>query len=73
MHSDNQLIKKVNRTGDRKAANELIERYYQEIYAFAYKQTLDIELAMDLTQEIFITVLKGLPMFEPKKASFRIQ
>lgn len=71
MHSDNQLIKKVNRTGDRNAANELIERYYQEIFAFAYKQTLDAELAMDLTQEIFITVLKGLPLFEPKKASFR--
>ena len=71
MYSDNQLIKKVNRTGDRKAANELVERYYQEIYAFAYKQTLDIELSMDLTQEIFITVLKGLPLFEPKKASFR--
>ncbi len=71
MHSDNQLIKKVNRTGDRGAADELIQRYYQEIYAFAYKQTLDAELSMDLTQEIFITVLKGLPLFESKKASFR--
>ena len=38
---------------------EIIEvmKYYREIYAFVYKQTTDVELSMDLTQNIFISVL----------------
>uniref|UniRef100_UPI004056BC84 RNA polymerase sigma factor n=1 Tax=Agathobacter sp. TaxID=2021311 RepID=UPI004056BC84 len=71
MYTENQLIRKVKKSEDRKAADELIHRYYREIYAFAYRQTADSELSMDLTQEIFITVLKGIPLFEEKKAAFR--
>lgn len=71
MHSENQLIRKVKKNKDRRAADELVNRYYQEIYAFAYRQTTDMELAMDLTQEIFITVLKGISTFDEKKAKFR--
>ncbi len=71
MHSENQLIRKVKKSQDRKAADELISRYYREIYAFAYRQTTNMELAMDLTQEIFIAVLKGIQTFDEKKASFR--
>ena len=71
MHTDNQLIRKVKKHGDRQSADELIHRYYQEIYAFAYRQTTDMDLAMDLTQEIFISVLKGIATFDEKKAKFR--
>lgn len=71
MHAENQLIRKVKKYGDRQAANELVSRYYDEIYAFAYRQTTDVELAMDLTQEIFIAMLKGISSFDEKKALFR--
>ena len=71
MHSENQLIRKVRKNGDRQAADELVNRYYREIYAFAYRQTTDMELAMDLTQEIFIAVLKGISTFDERKAKFR--
>ena len=71
MHSENPLIRKVRKTGDRQAADELVNRYYREIYAFAYRQTTDMELAMDLTQEIFIAVLKGISTFDERKAKFR--
>ena len=56
---------------DKKAADELIRRYYREIYAFTYRQTGERELALDLTQEIFITVLQGIYAFDEKKAGFR--
>ena len=42
-----------------------------EIYAFTYRQTGERELALDLTQEIFITVLQGIYAFDEKKAGFR--
>lgn len=71
MHSENYLIRKIKKYGDRQAANELVDRYYREIYAFAYRQTTDMELAMDLTQEIFIAVLKGISTFDHRKAGFR--
>lgn len=71
MHSDNQLIRKVKRSGSRQAADELLRRYYREIYAFAYRQLSSQELAMDVTQDIFLAVLQGLTTFDERKARFR--
>ena len=52
MQTDNQLIRRIKKKQDKKAADELIRRYYREIYAFTYRQTGERELALDLTQEI---------------------
>lgn len=71
MDNEQRWIRKLKRKRDNNAANQLVEKYYKEIYAFVYKQTLDPELSLDLTQEIFINVLKSIPRFEGKKASFR--
>ena len=68
MQTDNQLIRRIKKKQDKKAADELIRRYYREIYAFTYRQTGERELALDLTQEIFITVLQGIYAFDEKKA-----
>ena len=71
MQTDNQLIRRIKKKQDKKAADELIQRYYREIYAFTYRQTGERELALDLTQEIFITVLQGIYAFDEKKVGFR--
>ena len=71
MQTDNQLIRRIKKKQDKKAADEPIRRYYREIYAFTYRQTGERELALDLTQEIFITVLQGIYAFDEKKAGFR--
>ncbi len=63
MHSDEQLIKKIKRRSDREAAGELLQRYYRDIYAFIFRQVSHRETAMDLTQDTFIAVLRGLPSF----------
>ncbi|WP_040345345.1 RNA polymerase sigma factor [Neobacillus bataviensis] len=71
MDNDKRLIIKIKRNASDAAANELISKYYKEMYAFVYKQTLDTELSLDLTQEIFIIVLKSIHNYDSKKAAFR--
>ncbi len=70
MQSDSQLIQKIMKKQSRTAADELVNRYYKKIYAYTYRQTGDMDLSMDLTQEIFIAILKGLPSFDERKAQF---
>ena len=65
------LIKRIQRQGDQRAAEELISAYYREIYAFAFRQTGDMDAAMDLTQEIFLAVLQSIHRYDPKQAGFR--
>ncbi|ERI07434.1 RNA polymerase sigma factor [Aneurinibacillus aneurinilyticus] len=71
MDSEKRWIRKIKRNASDAAANELVSKYYKEMYAFVYKQTLDSELSLDLTQEIFIRVLKSIHNYDSKKATFR--
>ncbi len=71
MYSDEQLIRKIKRNQNRDAADELIRRYYKEIYAYVYRQTGNMDMAMDLTQDIFISILQGMNSFDERKAQFR--
>lgn len=65
------LIRRIQRESDRESANKLIGLYYREIYAFLYKQVSLKELAMDLTQDIFISVLQSISGYDERKAKFR--
>ncbi len=71
MRDERKLIRNIKYGQDREAANELISHYYQEIFAYAFRQTGDQELAMDLAQEIFLSVLRGIGGFDERKAGFR--
>ena len=71
MEQEEKWIRAVQRRGDRQAAEALIQAHYDEIYRFAYRQTGDREDAMDLTQSIFIAVLRALPTYRAERASFR--
>lgn len=71
MDKDIKLIKKIKNKSDKDAANKLISKYYKELYTYVFKQTTDKELSMDLTQEIWISILKSMPRYDEKKASFR--
>ena len=46
--TDDRLIRKIKRA-DRQAADQLISRYYDEIYVFVYRQIFDKQNAMDVT------------------------
>lgn len=71
MEQELQWIKQIRLESNKIAANKLITKYYKEIYAYVYKQTLNKELSMDLTQEIFIKVLQSIGNYDERKASFR--
>lgn len=71
MIKEERWIKKIKKHGSQDAANKLISYYYREIYSFVFKQTIDSELSLDLTQEIFISVLQSMKHFDSNKASFR--
>ena len=71
MEQESKWIRDIQRGGSRPAAERLVERYYDEIYVFVYRQTGQKEDAMDLTQSIFLAVLRALPSYDSKKAAFR--
>jgi len=67
-----RLIKRIQRNGDRAAADELIRCYYDAIYRFVKKQIKDENVALDLTQEIFISCLRTIAFYDTEKdASFK--
>lgn len=59
-----RLIKKVRRNGDLAAADELVRYYYDEIHGFVKKQVSDAGTALDLTQDIFISMLRTIHHFD---------
>lgn len=71
LEKEQRWIRAVLRRGSKKAADALVRKYYDEIYAFVYKQVGNREDAFDLTQESFIAVLRSLPTYDVKKAGFR--
>ncbi|MDR0840384.1 MAG: RNA polymerase sigma factor [Christensenellaceae bacterium] len=71
MNEIESLICKIQKTGDREAADCLVRLYYDEIFRFVRKQTVNADAAFDLTQDIFIGMLRTLAHYDGKKASFR--
>jgi len=66
-----RLIRKIQKTGDRAAADVLIRNYYDEILSYVYRQISDKHTAMDLTQNIFVSMLQSISGYDPKRAGFR--
>lgn len=70
MNDELRLIRKIQKKGDR-AADALIRQYYDEINRYVTRQITDRDIAMDLTQEVFISMLGTISRFDGKKAGFR--
>jgi RNA polymerase sigma-70 factor (ECF subfamily) len=66
-----KLVKRVQKKGDRNSADKLIRIYYDDIQRFIMKQTRDVEVSLDLTQETFISMLQTVAYFDEKKSSFK--
>ncbi|WP_078555175.1 RNA polymerase sigma factor [Bacillus alkalicellulosilyticus] len=71
MNEEDKWIRSIQRKADNEAANKIITKYYKEIYSYIYQQTINKELSLDLTQEVFIRMLKSMHHYDSKKASFR--
>ncbi|WP_317312127.1 RNA polymerase sigma factor [Clostridium thermobutyricum] len=68
---EEMLIKLVREKSDKESANKLIKLYYKSIYVYVYKQVSCEELSKDLTQEIFISMLRSIRNFDSSKSSFK--
>ena len=64
---EEQWIREIQRKGSRTAADHLIRAHYDEIY----RQTGHQEDAMDLTQSIFLAMLRALPSYRAERGTFR--
>jgi len=71
MSNEGKWIKQIQKKSDERATNNLVALYYQQIYSFVYAQTLNKEMSLDLTQEIFISMLRSIHLFNGKRASFK--
>ncbi len=56
-HSDEILMKKVA-AGDKKSAGILYDRNYKKVYSYFFRMTRDAEVSRDLTQNVFVKILK---------------
>ena len=55
--SDEIVMKHLVR-GDKKAAGILYDRYYKQVFGYFVRMTNDVEAGRDLTQNVFLKVLK---------------
>jgi len=73
--ADSDFVDRL-RNGDAEAFDTLITRYSGDIFSLLYRMTEDSEEARDLTQETFLSALKGIKTFrgeaELKTWLFRI-
>lgn len=60
--TDAQLVRRMQ-TGDRAAADALIERYYAAILRYCARHTPDAATAEDLTQEVFLRLCSRLDAY----------
>jgi RNA polymerase sigma-70 factor (ECF subfamily) len=71
LHNEKKLIRRIQKHGDRTAADTLIRGYYDEIYIYVVRQISDPHTAMDITQDIFISMLQTISRYDGKQAAFR--
>jgi RNA polymerase sigma factor (sigma-70 family) len=56
---DFQLIRQIQK-GDKQAFDILVRKYYQNIYSYCVRRTGNQVVASDLTQEIFLKLVKSI-------------
>ena len=62
MPTDSELVKEIL-DGSQAAMEVLIRRHYKVVFAFIYRHLGDYHTSYDLTQEVFIKVMKSLKYY----------
>ncbi len=65
MPTDDELIKEI-RDGSQAAMEVLIKRHYNSIFSYVYRKVGEQHSAYDLTQEVFIKMMKAISSFHAK-------
>jgi RNA polymerase sigma-70 factor, ECF subfamily len=67
--ADYELLRRAAE-GERQAFELVYHRYHQVVYRFARAMTGRPDAAEDVTQEVFIALIKELPRYDPARAAF---
>ena len=62
---DKELIYKIQH-GEKELLEELIQKYYDNIYKFCYYKTGNASISYDLTQEAFLKLIKYIGSYKDK-------
>ncbi len=65
---DQNLIQQFRETGQQRFLEELLQRHLASIRNLAFQMLLDHNAADDVTQEIFVRVIRGIDRFEGRSA-----
>lgn len=61
--TDQELIVEI-KNGSQAAMEVLVKRYYKNIFAYIYRKVGDYHLSYDLTQEVFIKMMKSIDTYK---------
>ena len=67
---DTELVKRAQK-GDTAVISALYERYHPTVFRYLYYRVGDKHAAEDLTSEVFIRMMRALPGFQLRSASFQ--
>ena len=62
--TDQELIEEI-KNGSQAAMEVLVKKHYRNIFAYVYRKLGDYHLAYDITQEVFIKMIKSIHDFTP--------
>lgn len=65
---DKELVKKAKK--DAEAFGKLYDKYYSRIFGYILKRVANLDLAQDITSEIFLKALKNIGGFRWKNVPF---
>ena len=61
--TDDELVEEIL-NGSKAAMDVLVRRHYKNIFSYVYRKTGNYHLAYDLTQEIFIKMMKSIKNYK---------
>lgn len=68
--TDEKLIKEILR-GNESAMEILVKRHYDLVHSYVYRITNDYNTSYDITQEVFIKMMKNIDKYNLESAKFK--
>lgn len=68
--TDENLIKEILK-GNESAMEILVKRYYDLVHSYIYRTTNDYNISYDITQDVFIKMMKNLDKYNSKHGKFQ--
>ena len=68
--TDEKLIKEIIK-GNESAMEILVKRYYDLVHSFIYRNTNDYNIAYDITQDVFIKMMKNIDKYQIENGKFK--